>query len=87
VIEFIGFNFSGRQADALSQPGWTNLWRFWLVIRGEYAMTMKKLHEKHGPVVRLGPNLLDLDFPELSKIIYGTDGKWRKVSTTTISHA
>jgi hypothetical protein len=45
-------------------------------------MTMKKLHEKHGPVVRLGPNLLDLDFPELSRIIYSTDGKWRKVSTT-----
>lgn len=41
---------------------------------------MKKLHEKHGPVVRIGPNLLDLDFPQLSKVVFGTDGQWHKVS-------
>ncbi|KAK4652259.1 hypothetical protein QC762_609560 [Podospora pseudocomata] len=39
---------------------------------------MKRLHDKYGPVVRIGPNLLDLDYPELSKVLYGTDGKWRK---------
>lgn len=39
---------------------------------------MKKLHEKYGPVVRLGPNLLDLDYPELTRTIYNTDGKWTK---------
>ena len=39
---------------------------------------MKKLHEKYGPIVRIGPNLLDLDFPELSRVIYNTDGKWVK---------
>jgi hypothetical protein len=44
-------------------------------------LTIKKLHEKYGPVVRIGPNLLDLDYPELIKILYGTDCKWRKVGT------
>jgi hypothetical protein len=39
----------------------------------------KKLHEKYGPVVRVGPNHLDLDLPELIKTVYGTDGKWKKV--------
>lgn len=39
---------------------------------------MKKLHEKYGPIVRIGPNLLDLDFPELYRVIYSTDGKWVK---------
>ncbi len=39
---------------------------------------MKKLHEKYGPIVRIGPNLLDLDIPDLYRIIYGTDGKWIK---------
>jgi hypothetical protein len=39
---------------------------------------MKKLHEKYGPIVRIGPNLLDLDIPELYRVIYGTDGKWIK---------
>ncbi|KAK1981529.1 hypothetical protein LZ30DRAFT_689098 [Colletotrichum cereale] len=47
-------------------------------ISADYAPRIKKLHEKHGPVVRLGPNLLDIDFPELVKVIYGTDGKWKK---------
>ena len=45
---------------------------------------MKKLHEKYGPIVRIGPNLLDLDLPELSRVVYNTDGKWTKVSTLTI---
>lgn len=39
---------------------------------------MSKLHEKYGPIVRIGPNLLDLDLPELYRVIYGTDGKWVK---------
>jgi hypothetical protein len=59
-------------------PGWTNLWRLWQAVSGEYAPRMKKLHEKYGPVVRIGPNLLDLDIPDLSRVIYGTDGKWVK---------
>ncbi|KAK3318887.1 cytochrome P450 [Apodospora peruviana] len=59
--------------------GWTNLWRFVLMLKGEeYHLTVKKLHEKYGPVVRTGPNLLDIDYPELAKVIYGTDGKWSK---------
>jgi len=62
--------------------GWTNLWRFFLVQTGEnYQLTIKKLHEKHGPVIRTGPNLLDIDYPELIKTIYATDGKWLKVSS------
>ncbi|KAK1572961.1 cytochrome P450 [Colletotrichum navitas] len=58
--------------------GWTNLWRLWQVISADYAPRVKRLHEKHGPVVRIGPNLLDIDYPELAKVIYGTDSKWKK---------
>ncbi|KAH8666214.1 cytochrome P450 [Ilyonectria robusta] len=58
--------------------GWTNLWRLSQVISGDYAPRIKRLHDKYGPIVRLGPNLLDLDFPELSRVIYSTDGKWKK---------
>ncbi|KAK1958741.1 cytochrome P450 [Colletotrichum sublineola] len=58
--------------------GWTNLWRLWQVISADYAPRIKRLHEKYGPVVRLGPNLLDIDFPELTKVIYGTDSRWKK---------
>ncbi|KAK3940293.1 Pisatin demethylase [Diplogelasinospora grovesii] len=58
--------------------GWTNLWRLYIVQTGDYQNIIKKLHEKYGPVVRIGPNLLDLDYPEVIKTIYSTDGKWRK---------
>lgn len=58
--------------------GWTNLWRLRQAISAEYAPRMKKLHEKYGPVVRIGPNLLDIDYPELSRTVYNTDGKWTK---------
>ena len=47
---------------------------------GKYHLILKKLHSKHGPVVRIGPNLLDLDYPELIKTMYGTNEEWRKVS-------
>ncbi|KAK0649763.1 cytochrome P450 [Cercophora newfieldiana] len=58
--------------------GFTNLWRLWQVVSADYAPRMKKLHEKYGPVVRIGPNLLDLDLPEISRVVYNTDGKWVK---------
>ncbi|SPO00302.1 related to pisatin demethylase / cytochrome P450 monooxygenase [Cephalotrichum gorgonifer] len=58
--------------------GWTNLWRLYQVYTARYAQRIAKLHEKYGPVVRIGPNLLDIDYPELSKVVYGTDGKWKK---------
>ncbi|KAI1871211.1 uncharacterized protein JN550_004656 [Neoarthrinium moseri] len=57
---------------------WTNIWRLYLVRTGSYHVEVKKLHDKYGPVVRIGPNLLDLDLPELIKTLYNTDGKWRK---------
>ncbi|KAI0009688.1 cytochrome P450 [Xylariaceae sp. FL0662B] len=57
---------------------WTNLWRLALVRTDSYHIHMKQLHDKYGPVVRIGPNLLDLDTPELAKTIYTTDISWRK---------
>ncbi|KAF4340768.1 cytochrome P450 monooxygenase [Fusarium beomiforme] len=57
---------------------WTNLWRLYHVWTQRYQWTIHELHQKYGPIVRIGPNLLDLDYPELIKTIYGTDTKWRK---------
>ena len=58
---------------------YTDLWRLYQVWTQKYQWNIKKLHEQYGPVVQIGPNLLDLDYPELIKTLYGTDGKWRKV--------
>ncbi|KAH8880968.1 cytochrome P450 [Thozetella sp. PMI_491] len=58
--------------------GWTNLWRLFAVQSGCYPSLIRKLHDRYGPILRIGPNLLDLDYPELINTIYGTDDKWLK---------
>ncbi|KAK0744864.1 cytochrome P450 [Apiosordaria backusii] len=83
VTLFFWFTVSWASSPLRKYPGpflagYTNLWRLYQVRTGKYHLAIQKLHEKYGPVVRIGPNLLDLDYPELSKVIYGTDGKWRK---------
>ncbi|KAF6785190.1 benzoate 4-monooxygenase cytochrome p450 [Colletotrichum sojae] len=48
---------------------------------GSYHIKIKELREKYGPVVRIGPNTLDLDLPGLIKTLYGPDGKWKTPTT------
>ncbi|KAK3391826.1 cytochrome P450 [Sordaria brevicollis] len=85
VTLFLWFFISYQTSPLKKYPGpalagWTNLWRLGQVLSGEYAPRMKKLHEKYGPIVRIGPNILNLDFPELTRTIYGTDPKWKKTN-------
>ena len=46
---------------------------------------MRDLHKKHGPVARIGPNVLDLDLPELTKTIYNIKGDWVKVVNVLVN--
>ncbi|KAI0592856.1 cytochrome P450 [Biscogniauxia sp. FL1348] len=57
---------------------WTNWWRFRLVRTGSYHIHIKKLHDQYGPILRIGPTLLDLDTPELVKTLYSSDAVWKK---------
>ncbi|KAK8043955.1 hypothetical protein PG994_012793 [Apiospora phragmitis] len=57
---------------------WTNLWRFYHTLRGDMHLVNLRAHQKYGPVVRTGPNHLDLDLPGLIKTVYSSDGRWRK---------
>lgn len=65
--------------------GCTNLWRLYHVWRGNSHLVVEALHKKYGPVVRIGPNVLDLDYPELVKKIYNIKGDWLKVNHTMSS--
>ncbi|RYC62526.1 hypothetical protein CHU98_g3685 [Xylaria longipes] len=56
----------------------TNWWRFGKVRTGRYHLHMRELHDRYGPIVRIGPNLLDIDMPEVIKTVYGSDTNWRK---------
>ncbi|KAI1172104.1 cytochrome P450 [Nemania sp. FL0916] len=58
--------------------GCTNWWRFAQVLTGRYHLYMRELHVKYGPIVRIGPNLLDIDILEVIKTVYGSDTSWRK---------
>ncbi|KAF7589518.1 hypothetical protein BBP40_004183 [Aspergillus hancockii] len=58
--------------------GWTNLWRMYYVTQGKSQIVLHELHKKYGPVVRIAPNVVDLDLPELIKTIYNTKGDFRK---------
>ncbi|KAH7211243.1 cytochrome P450 [Fusarium oxysporum] len=66
------------KGNSLLSLEWTNLWRLYQVRTQKYQWTIQDLHKKYGPIIRIGPNLLDLDYPELIKIIYGTDHRWLK---------
>ncbi|KAF9239542.1 hypothetical protein LCP9604111_9084 [Penicillium roqueforti] len=58
--------------------GWTNLWRMLHVRQGNNHVVIHELHKKYGPVVRIGPNVLDLDIPELIKTIYNIKSEYLK---------
>ncbi|KAM0301547.1 hypothetical protein ACHAPM_005777 [Fusarium culmorum] len=80
VVSSIATYFTSplRKYPGPDLAAWTNLWRLAVVRKGSYHLKIKELHEKYGPIVRIGPNTLDLDIPDLIKTLYGTDGKWKK---------
>lgn len=49
------------------------------VRQGNYQMVVQELHKKYGPVVRIAPNVLDLDIPELIRSIYNIKADYLKV--------
>ncbi|KAK4460477.1 cytochrome P450 [Cladorrhinum samala] len=63
----------------------TNLWRFRCMRGGNYHKVTGELHKKYGPVVRVGPNVLDIDYPELLKTVFGISGEWRKTESVLAS--
>jgi cytochrome P450 len=49
----------------------TNLWRFIDACKGHHERTMIQLHEKYGPVVRIGPNVVSVADPAAIEAILG----------------
>lgn len=49
---------------------------------GSMHTITQKMHEKYGPVVRMAPNYLDLDYDNCAALIktcFDTKGVWKKV--------
>lgn len=52
---------------------------------GDSHHELKRLHDRHGPIVCIAPKLIDIDMPELIQTIFNTKGDWPKVRTNLIA--
>ena len=58
----------------------SRLWYVDKVVRGgSFDKVARRLHAKHGPVVRIAPNEVSISDPEAMRIIYGIKSKFTKV--------
>lgn len=55
-------------------------WRLWDHFCGTHAETQRALHQKYGKFVRIGPNIVSINDPDLVKTIYSIRGNFVKVS-------
>lgn len=58
----------------------TYLYRPLKISKGDAPNFYRNLHEKYGPLVRTGPNSVDISDPAVLPIIYGINSKFLKVS-------
>lgn len=58
----------------------TDWWRFFDVLGRRPDLTQIKLHQRHGDIVRLGPNALAFANPSALKSIYGLNQGFVKVT-------
>lgn len=58
----------------------TYLYRPFKIAKGDAPGFYRNLHEKYGPLVRTGPNSVDISDPTVLPIIYGINSKFLKVS-------
>lgn len=72
------------QRGVRSIPGpiiasFTDLWRLLAVHKGDFEITLKALHDKHGDLIRVGPNCVSIGDPREVKQIYSITRLYRKV--------
>lgn len=48
---------------------------------GDSQLELDRLHKKHGPIVRITPEIIDIDEPSMIQAVFNTKGDWLKVST------
>jgi hypothetical protein len=58
----------------------SDVWRLWNHYSQTHIETQRRLHEKYGNIVRIGPKTVSVTDPELIKTIYSTRGTFVKVS-------
>ncbi|KAL8669354.1 MAG: hypothetical protein Q9168_006046 [Polycauliona sp. 1 TL-2023] len=62
-------------------PKCTNLWLYYHSFVGDQCTVIQTLHQRYGPVLRVGPNDVDISKGEALWPIYGKDGGFQKSSS------
>lgn len=57
----------------------TDLWRAAAVLAGQIDSVNRRWHKRYGSAVRVGPNTVILNDPEMIKTVYSTKKAWVKV--------
>lgn len=81
--------FAAFKPGLRSLPGpniakFSPFYRAWKISKGDAPVFYRNLHEKYGPIVRTGPNTVDISDPSTLPVIYGIGSKFLKVSTKNI---
>jgi hypothetical protein len=81
IVATIARNYFNKGFNKYPGPllaSFTDAWRFWSVHRGKSHLNLRRLHDQHGDVVRLGPNSLSFSNPEALKAIYSLNNRLTK---------
>ncbi|KIW29389.1 uncharacterized protein PV07_05207 [Cladophialophora immunda] len=77
-VVFNRFKESLRNIPGPPLAACTGLWRLYDVAKGQSHATARQIHEKYGPVVRIGPNHVSISNPAMIPIIYGIKESFTK---------
>lgn len=61
--------------------GFTDLWRWNAQNSRGYSARLIRLHQKHGHLVRIGPNHISVSDPNAVAVVYATNPVWQKVES------
>jgi hypothetical protein len=81
INEFIVYSFYTSPLANVPGPKMyavTKWWMVWTYFTNKRTKTIHKLHQKYGPVVRVGPNELVFSGQEPMKVIYGAGAVFSK---------
>jgi|SRR5277367_1113914 len=85
ITLLLGFIVKRRYLSPLRRfpgPFWASVTRWWLVrsiFCGDHEKTMRRLHAKYGPIIRISPFEVAISEPEAIKTIYGHTSGFTKV--------
>ncbi|KAL4919165.1 cytochrome P450 [Aspergillus aurantiobrunneus] len=85
VLCLLGWIMHSRLFHTLKDilgPFWASVSRFWLgyqVSTGKAEHTQWRLHERHGPLVRIAPDEVSVADPSSLRVIYGIKGGFTKI--------